>query len=108
VSGLFPGNTTLGVVVTNANLTKTQLTKVAGMTHNGYARAIRPVHTTADGDSIYALSLGDLPGDVNVIGAMAAYAMERAILRAVQSAVSSYGLISWQELCGGGQAPQPV
>lgn len=108
VSGLFPGNTTLGVVVTNVNLTKTQLTKVAGMTHNGYARAIRPVHTTADGDSIYALSLGDLPGDVNVVGAMAAHAMERAILRAVQAAESAYGLISWQELCGGGQAPQPV
>jgi len=99
--GLFPGNTTLGVVVTNAKLTKTQLTKVAGMTHNGYARAIRPVHTTADGDSIYALSLGDLPGDVNVVGAMAAQAMERAILQAVQSSVSAYGLIGWQELHGG-------
>ncbi|MCI8869774.1 MAG: P1 family peptidase [Lawsonibacter sp.] len=91
-AGLTPGNTTLGVVVTNAKLNKTQLTKAAGMTHNGYARAIRPVHTTADGDSIYALSLGDLPGDVNVVGAMAALAMERAIVRAVQSAASAYGL----------------
>ena len=92
------GNTTLGVVVTNAKMDKTRLTKVAGMTHNGYARAIRPVHTTADGDSVYALSLGDVPGDVNVVGAMAAQAMERAIVRAVQSAASGYGLISWQEL----------
>ena len=97
-AGLFPGNTTLGVVVTNAKLTKTQLTKIAGMTHNGYARAIRPVHTTADGDSIYALSLGDVPGDVNVVGAMAAQAMERAIIRAVQSSASAYGLIGWQDL----------
>lgn len=97
-SNLFTGNTTLGVVVTNARLTKTQLTKIAGMTHNGYARAIRPVHTTADGDSIYALSLGDLPGDVNVAGAMAARAMERAILRAVQSAEPAYGLIGWRAL----------
>ena len=94
----FSGNTTLGVVVTNAKLDKTRLTKVAGMAHNGYARAIRPVHTTADGDSIYALSLGDLPGDVNVVGVMAAQAMERAIVRAVQSAASAYGLTGWRDL----------
>lgn len=97
-SSLPAGNTTLGVVVTNVRLDKTHLTKVAGMTHNGYARAIRPVHTTADGDSIYALSLGDLPGDVNVVGAMAAQAMERAIVKAVQTARSAYGLTGWQEL----------
>lgn len=95
---LFTGNTTLGVVVTNAKLSKTQLTKIAGMTHNGYARAIRPVHTTADGDSIYALSVGELPGDVNAVGAMAAYAMERAIIRAVQTAESAYGLMGYPEL----------
>lgn len=95
---LFTGNTTLGVVVTNARLDKARLTKVAGMTHNGYARAIRPVHTTADGDSVYALSLGDVPGDVNVVGAMAAQAMERAIVRAVQAAGSAYGLIGWSGL----------
>lgn len=97
-SALPAGNTTLGVVVTNVKLDKTHLTKAAGMTHNGYARAIRPVHTTADGDSIYALSLGDLPGDVNMVGAMAAQAMERAIVRAVQTAQAAYGLKSWQEL----------
>ena len=95
---LFAGNTTLGVVVTNGKFDKTPLTKLAGMAHNGYARAIRPVHTTADGDSIYALSLGDVPGDINVVGAMAALAMERAILRAVQSARSAYGLIGWEDL----------
>lgn len=89
---LFTGNTTLGVVVTNVKFPKHQLSKIAGMTHNGYARAIRPVHTTADGDSIYALSVGQLPGDVNVVGTMAAYAMERAIIRAVKAAKSAYGV----------------
>lgn len=89
---LFSGNTTLGIIVTNAKFHKTQLTKIAGMTHNGYARAIRPVHTNADGDSIYALSVGEVPGDVNVVGAMAAYAMEKAIARATRSAASAYGL----------------
>ena len=91
---LFAGNTTLGIVVTNAKLNKTQLTKVAGMTHNGYARAIRPVHTNADGDSIYAVSTGDQEGDVNVVGSMAAWAMERAIVRAVRAAQPAYGLPS--------------
>ena len=82
---LFSGNTTLGIVVTNARLNKTQLTKVAGMTHNGFARAIRPVHTNADGDSIYALSTGSVEANLNVVGVMAAMAMERAIVRATLS-----------------------
>lgn len=94
---LFSGNTTLGIVVTNAKFHKTQLTKIAGMTHNGYARAIRPVHTNADGDSIYALSVGEIPGDVNVVGTMAALAMEKAIVRAVRAAHSAYGLPSCQD-----------
>ena len=68
------------------------------MAHNGYARAIRPVHTTADGDSIYALSVGSVPGDVNLVGALAAQAMEMAILRAVQTAKSAYGLIGLPDL----------
>lgn len=93
-ANLFTGNTTLGVIVTNARFSKTELTKIAGMTHNGYARAIRPVHTTADGDSIYALSTGTVPGDVNAVGAMAAYAMERAIIKAVKCADAAYGLKS--------------
>lgn len=99
---LFTGNTTLGIVVSNAKLNKTQLTKVAGMTHNGFARAIHPVHTNADGDSIYALSMGDLPGDVNVVGAMAAYAMEHAIVRAVRLAQPAYGLPACNSLSGQG------
>ncbi len=94
----FTGNTTLGVVVTNVKFPKHQLSKIAGMTHNGYARAIRPVHTTADGDSIYALSVGQLPGDVNVVGTMAAYAMERAIIRAVKHAKSAYGILGLEAL----------
>ena len=68
------------------------------MTHNGYARAIRPVHTNADGDSIYAVSTGDQAGDVNVVGALAAWAMERAIVRAVRTARPAYGLPSWDTL----------
>jgi len=95
---LFAGNTTLGIIVTNAKFHKTQLTKIAGMTHNGFARAIRPVHTNADGDSIYAISTGNLPSDVNVVGAMAALAMEKAIIRAAKASKSAYGLPGWEDL----------
>lgn len=97
-ANLFSGNTTLGIVVTNCVFRKPELCKIAGMTHNGYARAIRPVHTTADGDSIYALSVGDVPGDVNLVGTMAAYAMERAIVRAVAAAESAYGFKACRDL----------
>ena len=95
---LFSGNTTLGIVVTNCRFSKTQLAKIAGMTHNGYARAIRPVHTTADGDSIYAVSTGDVPGDVNLVGALGAYTMERAIIRAVTQAKTAYGFPGYSDL----------
>lgn len=88
-----PGaNTTIAAVVTNAGLSKAQLCKAAAMAHDGYARAIRPVHTLLDGDSIYAASTGCVPADVNTVGTMAAYAMERAIVRAVRASASAYDL----------------
>ena len=98
ITGLPAGNTTIGVIVTNAKLAKAQLCKVAGMAHNGYARAIKPVHTTADGDSIYALSVGEVPGDVYVIGVMAAYAMEKAIARAVKCAEGAHGIPGMRDI----------
>ena len=97
-SQLTNANTTLGIIVTNAKMTKSQLTKVAGMAHNGYARAIRPVHTMADGDTIYAASTGGIPGDVNLIGSMAAFVMEKAIARAAKGAKGAYGLKGFAEL----------
>ncbi|MBR3231214.1 MAG: P1 family peptidase, partial [Lachnospiraceae bacterium] len=60
IENKFTGNTTLGVVLTNGYFEKAQLCKIAGMAHDGYARSIRPVHTSVDGDSIYAISAGDL------------------------------------------------
>ena len=91
-------NTTIGCIVTNAALPKAMLTKVAGMAHNGYARAIRPVHTMADGDSIYAMSIGDEKADVNIVGIMAAYAMQGAIRRAVMAAEGAYGFPAKRDL----------
>ena len=98
VENRFVGNTTLGVVLTNARFDKSRLCKIAGMAHDGYARAIRPVHTTADGDSIYAVSLGRVTADQDVVGALGAQVMAQAILRAVQAARSAYGFPSTEEL----------
>ena len=94
----FTGNTTIGVVITNAEFSKSQLCKIAGMTHDGYARSIRPVHTTADGDSIYAVSAGDVKADQDLVGSLSAVVMSEAIKRAVFSAESAYGFKSAGDL----------
>ncbi len=87
----FTGNTTLGVIITNASFSKSQLCKIAGMTHDGYARSIRPVHTSIDGDSIYAVSVGNVEADQDLVGSLSALVMSEAIKRAVYSAESAYG-----------------
>ena len=91
VKNKFVANTTIGAVITNAAFHKTQLCKIASMTHNGYARSIRPVHTTADGDSIYALSTGKLEADLVMVGTLAAAVMSDAIRRALMCAETGYG-----------------
>ena len=98
VDNKFTGNTTLAVVVTNASFEKAQLCKIAGMAHDGYARSINPVHTSADGDSIYAVSVGDIKADLDLVGALAAEAVSKAIIRAVDSAQSAYGFLSAADL----------
>ncbi len=82
---MFTGNTTIGAIVTNGAFTKAEMSKIAAMTRNAYARCICPVGTMADGDTIYAASIGDVAADVNVAGTLAADVMQEAILRAVRS-----------------------
>lgn len=94
----FTGNTTIGAVLTNADLDKVQLTKVASMAHNGYARCIRPVHTSLDGDSIYALSNGEIKANIDTVGTLAARVMSMAIVKAVKSASSAFGLPASKDL----------
>ena len=98
VENRFAENTTLGVVITNAHLEKAQLCKIAGMAHDGYARSIRPVHTSYDGDSIYAVSVGEAAADQDAIGVLAAEVVSEAIKNAVFSADSAYGYPSAKEL----------
>ena len=91
VDNKFTGNTTLAVIITNAKFSKTQLCKIAGMGHDGMARSIRPVHTSADGDSIYAVSVGEVEADQDLVGLLGAEAVSEAITRAVKHAEGAYG-----------------
>lgn len=85
-------NTVIGVIATNAKLTKAQATKVAQMAHDGLARVIRPAHTMFDGDTIFALATGERTADVTMVGAFAAEVMAEAIVRAVKMAAPAGGL----------------
>lgn len=91
-------NTTIGAIVTNAAFSKAELTRVASTAHNGFARAIRPVHTTADGDSIYALSVGHESADLNAVATLASYVMAKAIGAGVRAARDGFGLPCAQTL----------
>ena len=97
-------NTTIGVVATNAPFNKTQMTKIAQMAHDGYARSINPVHTMADGDTIFSMSTGTakVKADLSAIGAIAATVMARAVVRAAMQATSllEFGLPAYRDYSG--------
>jgi L-aminopeptidase/D-esterase-like protein len=81
-------NTTIGLVATNAKLTKAEVSRMALMADDGYARAIFPSHTMGDGDTVFSLATGRWTGqvDVSLIGALAADAMAKALMQAVTQA----------------------
>jgi L-aminopeptidase/D-esterase-like protein len=78
--------TVIGVVATNATLTKEEVNKVAQMAHDGLARTIRPAHTMLDGDTLFALATGEKSADVNIVGAYGAEVVAQAILNGVRAA----------------------
>jgi L-aminopeptidase/D-esterase-like protein len=80
-----PNQTAIGVVATNAHLTKEEANKVAEMAHDGLARAVRPAHTMFDGDTLFALATGQVEGNVNLVGAYAAEVVAESIVRAVKT-----------------------
>jgi L-aminopeptidase/D-esterase-like protein len=100
---LLAANTTLGIVATNATLTKTQAARVARIAHDGFARAIVPVHTASDGDAIFALATGSVSGvvDADLVGWAAAEAIAQAIVRAARAAVSIPGYPAARDLLQG-------
>ena len=91
-------NTTIACILTNADLDKAQMNKIASMAHNAYARTIRPVHTSNDGDTIFAMTTNKIPANQDAIGILAVRALEQAIKNAAISAKGAYGLKSYQDL----------
>lgn len=87
----FSLNTTIGAIITNADLDKAEMNKVAAMASNGIARTIRPVNTSMDGDSIYALCTGKVKSSADVVGTMAAHVLGKAVNRAVLETDEKYG-----------------
>ena len=93
-------NTTLGIIATNARLTKPEATKVAQMSHDGLARAVYPVHTSVDGDAVFVASVGEVETAPDVVGAWSAKMMQESILRAVRKAEGIPGFPSLTEYAG--------
>jgi len=89
-----PHNTTIGVVATNANLTKEQVNKLAQMAQAGVTRTICPSYTMYDGDVLFTLSLGNKTSDISLLGAVAAEVVAEAITRAVLKAETLGGIPS--------------
>lgn len=91
-------NTTIGVVLTNARLTKAQATKASSTVHDAYARAIKPVHTSGDGDTVFTFASGEVKADYDTFTILATEAMQGAVVRAVEQAEGAYGLPAARDL----------
>ncbi len=94
----FKGNTTIGLIVTNADFTKAEANKVASMAHNGYGRTMRPAHTMFDGDTIFTMATNKVNCDVTTVGMLAAKVMEKAIIRGVKSAQGLFNVPSFSDI----------
>lgn len=98
IEALPGGNTTIGVVAANVKMTKAEAQKIAQIAQNGIARSIYPAHTMLDGDTIFALGTGEHKVPIDVVGNLAAEAMQVAIARAIRFAESSHGIPSYAEV----------
>lgn len=96
--GFSIDNTTIGIVATNAKLTKSECKKVSQMAHNGYAKAIFPVHTPHDGDTIFTLATGEIESDVTLLGSLATEVMQKSILNAIKNAESIGKIVSYKNM----------
>lgn len=96
----FSTNTTLALIVTNARFSRNGCIRVSQMAQTGMARVIKPLHTDFDGDLMITLSLGEKAADTNLIGIMAAEALEKSILTAVREATPLHGIPCSSEIAG--------
>lgn len=95
---ILGGNTSIGCIMTNARLTKAECSTISGMAHDGFARAIRPVHTTMDGDTVFTMASGEVEAPVDTVGYLAEEAVRLAIIDAVKAAEPMGGRPSWSSI----------
>lgn len=94
-------NTTIACVITNAALSKAEYSIVSGMAHDGYARSIRPVHTTMDGDAIFTMASGEYETAVDTVGYLAEDAIRLAVIDAIKNTETMGGCISYNDIFSG-------
>lgn len=98
IGNALSSNTTIGCIAVNADFSKVEATKVAMMAHDGFARAINPIHTMTDGDTIFCMATGGVKAHVTAVGALAAEVMAEAIVNAVKNAETAYGIPGYNEI----------
>ncbi len=91
----FRENTAIGVVITNACLTKPQAGKIASFAQNGFATTIKPAHTMFDGDTIFTMGSGEINADINTVGILAKNAVEKAVVNAIKKATPLHGIMAY-------------
>ena len=91
-------NTTIGVVVTNAKLSKAECKKISQMAHNGFAKSIFPIHTPHDGDTIFTLATGEVEADITLLGSLASEVVEKSVISAIKNASQTNNILSYNEI----------
>lgn len=95
----FSGNTTLGVIITNAKLNKVETNRIASHSHNGLARTMSPAHTEYDGDTIFTMATGEVKTPLNMVKIMAVKSVEDAVVNGIKNAAGLAGYPSIEDIC---------
>lgn len=96
--GFSIDNTTIGVVATNAKLSKSECKKISQMAHDGYAKSIFPIHTPHDGDTIFTMSVGEIETDITLLGSLAVEVVQKSIINAIKKADTVENIISYKDI----------
>lgn len=96
--GFSIDNTTIGVVATNAKLDKAGCKKISQMAHDGYAKAIFPIHTSHDGDTIFTMATGEVEVDITLLGSLAVEVVEKSIINAIKNSSSVKNILSYKDM----------
>lgn len=91
-------NTTIGIVATNAKLTKAECKKVSQVAHNGYAKTIFPIHTPHDGDTIFTMATGEIEIDMTLLSSIATEVVEKSVINAIKNANSVKNIPAYKDI----------